>query len=449
MTRTIRSAGTAPGSSSTSSLQSPSTQPRRHAVDVSAPYGNDRRSGAYRVSGLPDRAQVAWTAQTGSPVVAAPAYAGDTLIVATAGNLDADGAVHAFDARTGAERWRHTYHDLFDDGLEIHDDWLVDVDDDVPGVISTPAVWGTWVFVEEWRTSRWIYVHDLRSGEVVHTIERGGTPTVVGDLLLIHEVEAGARALRLPDLTEVWRGARSEIGVESDGWLRACPTFGPDGTAYAALGMGNGSEQSGIVAFDPSTGEVLFECGGWEEHAGFAHAHPVIAEDLVWTQVGNAIVGMDPRTGEQRHSHRPTARMNGDRGLAVTDGKVFVLDRPTPGPFGDDSHLQAIDSVSGDLQWSAPLTPTRPLEPVQVVGSPVVAGGTVYVADKSGVVRAFSTESGEARWTIETGHGVGNVHDDVLLSQVGESYFDEDAQAVLPGDGIVYIRTETGVVALQ
>ncbi|GAA4221121.1 outer membrane protein assembly factor BamB [Streptosporangium album] len=316
-------------------------------------------------------------------------------------------------------------------------------------VITTPAVWGPWVFVEEWRTSRWIYVHDLRSGEVVHTIERGGTPTVAGDLLLIHEVEAGARALRLPDLTEIWRGARRETGVESDGWLRACLTFGPDGTAYATLGMGSGSEQSGIVGFDPSTGEVLFECGGWEENAGFAHAHPVVAGGLVWMQVDDAIVGMDPRTGEYRRSHRPKARMSGDRILAVADGMVFVLDTQTPGSFGEDKHLQAIDSVSGDLRWSAPLTPARPLEQPHVVSSPVVTGRAVYIADRSGVVRAFGTGSGEARWTVETGHPIGNVYDEVLMAQEDESFFDEDAQAVLPGDGILYIRTDTGVVALR
>ncbi|MFB4295196.1 PQQ-binding-like beta-propeller repeat protein [Actinomadura sp. NTSP31] len=412
-----------------------------------APYGNDGRSGAYRVSGLPDQAQVAWTAPTGSPVVASPALAGDALIVATAGNLDADGAVHAFDANTGDERWRHVYRNCLDEGLEIHDDWLVDVDDDVPGVIAAPAVWGPWVFVEEWRTSRRIYVHDLRSGEVVHTIERGGTPTVVGDLLLIHEVEAGARALWLPDLTEAWRGVRGEGGVQSDGWLRACPAFGPDGTAYAALGGWHGVPRSGIVGFDPATGTVLFEHDGADE-TFFALGHPVVAEGLVWTQVDEDVVGMDSATGEPRRRHRPTARMHG-RAVTVADGMIFVVDRPMRSPFGNDEHLQAIDSTSGRLRWSAPLVPAGSPGDLQVVGSPVVAGGAIYVADTSGVVRAFGAGTGQVRWAVETGHRIGNAYDDVLMSQQGESWFDEDAQAVLPGDGIIYARTNTGVVALR
>lgn len=76
-----------------------------------------------------------------------------------------------------------------------------------------------------------------------------------------------------------------------------------------------------------------------------------------------------------------------------------------------------------------------------MVGSPVVAGSAVYVADRSGVVRAFGTGSDEARWTVETGQRIGNVYDEVLMAREGGSYYDEDAQAVLPGDGILYIST--------
>lgn len=413
---------------------------------TTAPYGNDGRSGAYPVPGLPGRAEVSWTAPTESPVLVAPVLAGDTLIVATSGSLDADGAVHAFDAHTGAEHWCHTYRNLLDEGLEIHDDWLVDVDDDIPGVVSTPAVWGPWVFVEEWRTSRWVYVHDLRSGTVVHTIERGGTPTVVGDLLVIHEPEAGARVLRLPDLTEVWRGARSATRGDT-GWLRSSPALGPDGTAYAALGRGPGVQNSGIVGFETATGVVLFERNGWDE-TWFAHAHPVVAEGLVWAQADDAVVGLDPRTGEQRRTHR-LPHWPGDRGLAVADRMLFVVDRPTPGPFANDEQLLAVDSTSGELRWSAPFTSVRSFDPLQVVGSPVVAGDAVYVADTAGVVRAFDVATGAARWTVETGQRIGAVQEDVLVSDVAESCFDESAQALLPGDGILYVRTDTGVIALR
>ncbi|MFI8850140.1 PQQ-binding-like beta-propeller repeat protein [Streptomyces sp. NPDC053499] len=412
-------------------------------------YGDDGRFGAYQASGLPSRGRIAWVARTESPVLASPTLAGDMLLVATAGSTEVGGALHAFDARTGAERWRHMYRDRTEEVSEDDDDdWLVDVDDDIPGVIAAPAVWGPWVFVEEWRTSRWIHVHDLHSGEIVHTIKRGGTPTVVGDLLLIHEAEAGARAVRLPELTEVWCGARFESGVESCNWLRACPAVGPDGMAYAALGAGWGIEQSGIVGFNPATGRVLFEQNGWEE-TWFAFAHPVVADGLVWTTEGDAVVGMDPRTGERRRVHRPMAGMTGERGPAIADGMVFVLDRPRPGPFTDDKHLQAIDSVNGDLMWSVPLTPERPFESLQVVGSPVVAGGTVYCADASGVVRAFGTGSGEARWSVETGHPIDSVFHHVLLGEQGEKWFSEEAQAILPGEGMLYVRTGAGVVALR
>ncbi|GAA4636362.1 hypothetical protein GCM10023196_085800 [Actinoallomurus vinaceus] len=64
------------------------------------------------------------------------------------------------------------------------------------------------------------------------------------------------------------------------------------------------------------------------------------------------------------------------------------------------------------------------------------------------MVRAFAADSGEVRWTITTGHRIGDVRDDILVGKDDESAFDEDAQAVLPADGILYVRADAGVVAL-
>ena len=384
---------------------------------------------------LSDRAQIAWLAGTESPVVAAPTLAGDTLLVATAGGFDADGALHAFDARTGVEQWRHVYSDRSDE-IQVDDEWIVDVDDDIPGVITSPAVWGNWIFVEEFRTSRWIYVHELNSGKVVHTIERGGTPTVVGDLLLIHEVDAGARALRLPDLTELWRGVDC---IYSDDWLRARPSVGPDGAAYTGLG-GDG----GIIGFVPATGGVLFETTGTDDRM-IMPVRPVIASGLVWTVDADAIIGLDPTTGERRRSHPSDAWKSARSPAVADDGLILVLNRDRPGPFGDDTSIAGIDGTSGEARWSAPLSPA--LRPV--VGAPVVAGDAVYVGDTEGMVHAFGTREGDARWTVDTGHAIDSVFDDVLMAQADRQQLDEDAQAVLPGEDMLYVRTSAGVVALR
>lgn len=65
-------------------------------MTVTPHYGDDGRSGAYRASGLPDGAQVAWVARTDVPVVASPVLVGSTLVAA-----DVSGVIHTFDARTG------------------------------------------------------------------------------------------------------------------------------------------------------------------------------------------------------------------------------------------------------------------------------------------------------------------------------------------------------------
>lgn len=416
-----------------------------NGAEAISAYDDDGRSGVHQTSGLPESARVAWLAGTDSPVVAAPTLAGDTLLAATAGSSDADGALHAFDARTGAERWCHVYSDRSDEVTlsAVDEDWLVDVDDDVPGVIAAPVVWRNRVFVEEFRNSRWIYMHDLHSGEVVHTITRGGTPTLVGDLLLIHEVDAGARALRLPDLTELWRGVD---GLFSDAWLRACPSPGPDGTAYAALGTGLG-RCGGVIGFVPATGEVLFESTGTDDSM-VSPVRPVFAEGLVWTVDDGGIAALDPRTGERRRSHASDARKRAASPAVAGDVVLFVA-RERPGPFGNGTSLRGIDSTSGEPRWTAPLTSTGSSPLQQTIGPPVVAGDTVYVSDASGTISAFGIGAGDTRWTVETGEPIASVFDDVLLTQPGDQVLDEDAQAVVPGEGVLYVRTEAGVVALR
>ncbi|KAB2340576.1 PQQ-binding-like beta-propeller repeat protein [Actinomadura rudentiformis] len=101
-------------------------------MEVTPHYGDDGRTGVYWVSGVPDKAEVAWVARTDTPVVASPVLAGDTLLAA-----DVSGMLYAFDAVTGGLRWRRVVGEGYRDGRA---DFMV-----------APDVWNSWVFVELWR----------------------------------------------------------------------------------------------------------------------------------------------------------------------------------------------------------------------------------------------------------------------------------------------------------
>lgn len=422
---------------------------------VTPHYGDDGRSGSYRATGLPEQAEVAWVARTDAPVVASPMLAGDTLVV-----TDAAGTIYAFDAVTGAERWRHVHRGLDEDlekeygEDEIDDDWIVGMGEEYPGIITAPAVWNTWVFVEEEQSSGWVYVHDLRSGQVIHTIKKGGCPTVAEDLLLLQDIGAGARALQLPDLAEIWRSKDDQGAFE--GWLRVSPAIAPDGLAYAAFGSESQRTDCGLAGFDLRTGELRFERSDYEEDgesAGglmFKLAHAVVAEELVWMPVTreqdadgspgparrHEIVGLDPRSGRERWTYRLEDGYSwSDQAVAVDAGTVYVLAGP-----GGTEHLQAIDITTQQLRWSAHV-------PSPQACSPVLAGGVVYTVTRDGTLQTFDAATGEQRWVLETGHEITNSYD-FLGNEADGAYYEEDSQAVLPTDGMVYLRTGTGIVSL-
>lgn len=414
-------------------------------------YGNGERAGTSSGSEPSEQAGIAWIAQTDAPVVASPVLAGRRLIVA-----DAGGTVYAFDATSGEECWRYA-HRAFDEDLETEfgayepdDDWTVGMGDDEPGIVTSPAVYGTWVFVEEGQSTGWVYVHDVGSGRVLHTIKQGGCPTVFGDILLLQDINAGVRAVRLPDLTPLWR---SEEDDDFEGWLRVSPALGGDDVACAAFGNEAHRTCCGVTAFDIRTGQQLFhredneEIG--EEHGPYGDSgEPVLfvpepavaAEGLVWLSVVRErqdgsqtpeILGLDPRSGADRWSYGLAPESNGCSRVAVSADSVY---------FTTGDRLYAVDLTSRELRWSASVTAET--------GSPVLATGEVYTAARNGTVQAFDAATGEPRWTVETGQEVISSYD--YFDTAGDgAYYEEDDPAVVPGDGLIYLRSRTGVVALR
>ncbi|MEU7900607.1 PQQ-binding-like beta-propeller repeat protein [Nonomuraea sp. NPDC049152] len=386
----------------------------------------------------------AWTARTAAPVVASPLLVNGALIVA-----DAGGSVYCFDARTGDERWRRA------DPIE---EWR----EHGAAFCLTPAVWNDWVFVE---AARGLQVHDVRSGDLVRELDDDGCPTVVGNLLLVHGLNAGIRAFRLPDLMLVWSKGWS-------GWMRVSPAISEEGTAYAALGFEEQHTHGGLLAFDPATGEEMFhrddayegcplrQTEGAEDWLTFSPVHPVVGEGLVWLPRDRGhsdeghdpgpwnaleIVGLDPRTGEDRWCHRldPTLESYAAGAVAVADGTVYfgaaLCGEPTPSMELDATLvLHAIDIASNTTRW------TRVLQ--GLAAAPEVDGGVVYTATDLGEVSALDAATGDVLWAAETGAKISQPH--AFVEEPSDSY-DEGGAAVLKADEMLYVRTDAGVVALR
>jgi outer membrane protein assembly factor BamB len=318
-----------------------------------------------------------------------------------------------------------------------------------------PAVGGDVLFVADTEYEGCVRIYDRHTGELVRDLP-SGCPTVVGDVLVIADLNAGVTALSLPDLTERWHNKGWT------GWLGVSPAVA-DGIAYAALGFEGNHTHSGLCAYEVTSGREVFQVGdtseecplsGGEDWVLFATVHPVVAEGLVWMPLrreheddsvherdpwfNGEVVGLDPLTGERRwHYALDVGEQSEIRAaVAVADGAMFF----TAVHDGDSVRniLHSVDISTMSERWVAELSGLA-------TGAPTFAGGHVLVATGAGTVHAFEVATGEPVWTVATGHEIVNEYD--LLEDTG-SYYEEDGQAVLAGEDRVYVRTGVGIVAL-
>ncbi|MCK2218210.1 PQQ-binding-like beta-propeller repeat protein [Actinomadura sp. ATCC 31491] len=428
-------------------------------------FGDEGRSGVYPGGGVTGRPSVAWRAVTGAAVLAAPVLADDMLYA-----VDVRGALHAFDAMDGTPRWRA-------DGLDEEWDYLG------PVFTSAPAVWGDLLFLPDRDYEGCVFVRDRLTGALLRRIKGGaGCCTIAGDVVLLADLNGGVRALDLPELTPRWHSTRWTGLIEAD------PAVSAAGSAYAALGFEGHHTHSGVVAFDVRSGTGIFEVGddqdgqcplrteilsarndeddeddeGPSDWVLFGQAHPAVAEGLVWMPVRREhsddgfhpepwtsaeVVGLDPATGQQRWLFQldPHRRSEISGAIAVADGRIFFI-AVQGGPVRTeaeptfDAMLYAVDIATAAPAWKIQL-------PALPVGSPVLADGLIYLAARDGTLATYQALTGRLGWESHLGEEiVGGQYE--LTEYLGADYA-EEGLPVLPANGMIYVRTRTGITALR
>jgi len=259
---------------------------------------------------------------------------GEAPLALTAENRDQrfeDGAVVAFDAESGADRWRY----------------------DTPGAPSGPG---------------------KTDGEDVT-----GSPAAADGVVYVGTSWGRVVALDSADGTEQWR---TFVGSQARAPAERPDLSGPvvaNGRVYVAA-----YEDHRVYALDPVTGSEVWRA----DLGGAVHAAPAVTPDTVY--VGSYTVGgclnssiclpealggpggtlhaLDAGTGAERWTAplEPAVRS----APAVTTDQVFISN-------GD--RLSAIDRHDGTRRWDVPISG-------RVRSSPAVAGGMVYVDGWYGTV---------------------------------------------------------------
>lgn len=232
-----------------------------------------------------------------------------------------------------------------------------------------------------------------------------------------------------------------------------------DGTAYV-LGKLGPSGQPPIYAVDGTTGEEEWRWTPDGDEIGSIRSPLAVADGTVYLLDEDGIVcAIDSETGEEKWRQPTFVRTSSSP--VVVDGMVY---------FGsEDNEATALRTEDGEPQWRTRLsheseetvavTPDsvfatgggnvtglstadgtieweRQFDDVGQLGSPTVAGDTVYVGSRSdGTVLALATGDGTERWRVETRSVP---FGDYTRSGV------VDGPAVV--DGVAYVATEPGEV---
>ncbi|KAB2349720.1 outer membrane protein assembly factor BamB family protein [Actinomadura rudentiformis] len=377
------------------------------------------------------RVRVRWRFGENTRLTLGPVLAGDTVLV-----TDAEGVLHALDAASGCERWRHR-HDAAAAGV---------------------AAGGRWVFVE---SDGDLWSHDRQTGEIADGAfsELNGRPVQVhGDVLLLQR-SGRLGAADIPSMAEIFTTGEHVLNA---------PVAVAEGVVVAADRYEGNVSTGGLRAFDAATGRSLWsvESDDFEdaesEPVAIPPFHPVAAHGRVWVAAVRGstwddeeewsrceLAGYDLRTGELSFRRAVGPAMGGPCcAVAVAGDLVFVVTAETDAPAdyltafdtGASSlavELTAVDVARSAVAWSQPL-PDLP------VGAPVVADDVVHTFTRDGTVLGHDVASGATRWS----HVVDEPPGASVEREWGEGVTEEPPRLV-SGAGLLFVQTATGLLALE
>lgn len=206
------------------------------------------------------------------------------------------------------------------------------------------------------------------------------TPAVVGNTMFVGGTKR-LYALAAETGEERWQVslARRTAPAVIDGMLYTSSHNSDDGWRFGALDTETGEERWQVEMDAPAHGSsptvvdgIVYVCD---------HGLPGVA--------GGTVYALSAETGEEEWRYQLAATITSTQ--AVADETVYIGDWRG----GDETvnTFVALDAGTGEERWSVKL------ESSGLTGSPAAAGGTVYLADGNGWVRALDAGTGEERWS--------------------------------------------------
>ncbi len=307
-----------------------------------------------------DRLEQVWFTPTRAEVTGAPAIAGDSLYLG-----DWSGRVYALRRSDGRERWHKDLpkHPPVYAGQVPASPTVATIDGERVVIVASGRT--VWALAASDGAERWHHVFgDPKDPE--DPIEIEGSPAVAGGTVLVP--------------TDVHNDQEHRSGL-------------------AALSLATGRP---TWTFDPEAGRDAAGCGSiWGSPAVDLARHLVVLgtgscfHQEGWSRYGEAIVGVDLRTGRPRWSYQPRRSLTSrDWDFAGAPNLFEIGGVPVAGLGNKDGTYYVVDRTNGDLVWkSAAVKPSSAGDGFAFGG---FIGATAVAADRTGrVVVAGGTAVGD------------------------------------------------------
>ncbi len=330
-------------------------------------YGYDAANTAYnpQAKGPSEEPTVDWELTGGS-------YYGNTMQILVEGQLFVNGydGVYKLDPKTGEELW----HDK-----AISDTLTPTLADDLVlpggfGLRSVSKSGGIDVFGRRFDYQRWQtnLTYPLSPVTFANGALFAGLDTLRGQIVAVDASDGSVDWTR--SVGSMVTGAPAVV----------------DGVVYVARRRANDrSKNFALFALDAKTGDE-----DWKHDFGpfknfYSDQGPVVGDGLVYQSAGAGLLAFDTKSGAQVWSFEPPQSVGSAPALAQGTLYLATLDAEANDSNG---RLYALDAGTGETQWK--------MDVPKWYGSPSVAGDGVYGIDYSGTLHSW-THDGRKRWQVE------------------------------------------------
>ena len=171
--------------------------------------------------------------------------------------------------------------------------------------------------------------------------------------------------------------------VEPPGTVAGTPCL-DGGTIYVTSDGRFGQTDTANVSAMAADGETMWQ----KDLSADVVTMPTVRDGTVFVRSGEGYLALDADSGETRWRNREADQ------LTDVDFLAFENFGPAAGSevvvFPDSNGITATDPANGTIRWRRRLQKVR--------SCPVIADGTVYVADVKSGVHAFDAATGDRKW---------------------------------------------------